>query len=160
MRQIHLVTRFFALLLLVMPLWSGAAIDTYEFKDEASRERFHQLTEELRCPKCQNQNLADSDSPIAADLRREVYRMVSDGQSDGDIIDFMVARYGEFVRYNPRIDSDTYVLWFGPVVLFLIGALVVVLIARRKRRLAQDAPAITSEQKQQRLKELLKDVDD
>ena len=75
-----------------------AAIDTYEFKDEAERERFRVLTEELRCPKCQNQNIADSNAPIATDLRREIFRMLEEGKGDDEIVDYLVARYGDFVR--------------------------------------------------------------
>ena len=82
-----------------------AAIDTYEFKGEVERERFRSLTEELRCPKCQNQNIADSNAPIATDLRREIYRMLDDGRSDKEIVDFLVMRYGDFVMYKPPLDS-------------------------------------------------------
>ena len=91
-----------------------AAIDTYEFKDEVERERFRSLTEELRCPKCQNQNIADSNAPIATDLRREIYRMLDDGRSDKEIVDFLVMRYGDFVMYKPPLDSRTWLLWYGP----------------------------------------------
>jgi len=121
-------------LVLLLPLQSWAAIDTYEFKDEASRERFQQLTDELRCPKCQNQNLADSNSPIAKDLRTEIHRMLGEEQSDDQIIDFMVARYGEFVLYKPRKTASTWVLWYGPFVLLAFGLLIIVLISRRKRK--------------------------
>lgn len=79
-----------------------AAIDTYEFASEAERQRYRTLVEELRCPKCQNQNIADSNAPIAMDLRDEVYQMVEAGKTDAQIIDFLVARYGDFVLYNPR----------------------------------------------------------
>ena len=82
--------------------------------------------------KCQNQNLADSNSPIAKDLRREVYELLHQGKADIEIMNYMVARYGDFVLYRPRVNSLTYVLWFGPAVLILIGVLVVVFIVRRK----------------------------
>jgi cytochrome c-type biogenesis protein CcmH len=110
-----------------------AAIDTYEFVDDAARERFQHLTAELRCPKCQNQNLADSNSPIAEDLRREVYRMVEAGDTDETIVDFMVARYGEFVLYRPRLTGYTWVLWYGPFVLLGLGVIVVLMLGRRKK---------------------------
>lgn len=126
------MNRWLAVLMLLLPLQAFAAIDTYEFKDEASRERFRQLTDELRCPKCQNQNLADSNSPIAKDLRTEVHRMVQADQSDDEIVDFMVARYGEFVLYKPRKNASTWVLWYGPFVLLALGGMVIFLLARRK----------------------------
>lgn len=111
-----------------------AAIDTYEFKDEAERERFRTLTQELRCPKCQNQNIADSNAPIATDLRREIFRMLEEGQSNREIADFLVMRYGDFVLYKPPVDARTYLLWFGPAALLGGGLLLLgVLVVRRRR---------------------------
>lgn len=120
-----------------------AAIDAYPFKSAQDEERFQQLTQELRCPKCQNQNIADSDSPIAADLRHEVYRMLEAGEPDDAIVDFMVTRYGEFVLYRPRVNEVTWMLWFGPFVLLAIGLLVVVVISRQRRRRAP-APGVAA----------------
>ncbi|GGC07085.1 cytochrome c-type biogenesis protein CcmH [Marinobacterium zhoushanense] len=120
--------------LLLAAATAQAAIEAYEFDDEATEERFQQLTEELRCPKCQNNNIADSNSPIASDLRREVYRMLNQGASDDEVVDFMVTRYGEFVLYRPRVSEMTWILWYGPFVLLGIGAVVVLLISRRRRR--------------------------
>lgn len=119
---------------LLFSMVASATIDTYEFKDDAARERFQQLTNELRCPKCQNQNLAGSNSPIASDLRREIYRMVEVGESDDQIVDFMVARYGEFVLYRPKVTGSTWVLWYGPFVLLAIGAAVILLITRKRKK--------------------------
>ena len=87
-----------------------AAIDTYEFKNDAERDRFRELTKELRCPKCQNQDIADSNAPIAADLRREIFRMLGEGKSNQQIVDFMVDRYGDFVRYKPALSGRTWLL--------------------------------------------------
>ena len=84
-----------------------AAIDTYEFAKEGDRERFRELTKELRCPKCQNQDIADSNAPIAADLRKEIFRMLGEGKDNQQIIDFMVDRYGDFVRYKPALNAKT-----------------------------------------------------
>lgn len=126
-----------SIIVVFMLLWSVGAyatIDTYEFKDDATRERFQQLTNELRCPKCQNQNLAGSNSPIASDLRREIYRMVEEGKQDDEITDFMVSRYGEFVLYRPRMTESTWVLWYGPFVLVAVGFAVVLLITRKRKR--------------------------
>lgn len=113
---------------------ANATIDTYEFKDDANRERFQQLTNELRCPKCQNQNLAGSNSPIASDLRREIHRMVEEGKQDAEITDYMVTRYGEFVLYRPRMSASTWILWYGPFVLVAIGFAIVLLITRKRKR--------------------------
>jgi cytochrome c-type biogenesis protein CcmH len=132
-------------LLLLLPLSAQATIDAFEFSDPEYEDRFHDLNQVLRCPKCQNQNISDSDAPLAADLRREVYRMVEEGQSDEQVIDFMVTRYGDFVLYRPRVNSMTWVLWYGPYVLLAIGILVVVLISRNRRQRAgsQDPNAAT-----------------
>jgi len=146
-------------LLIVLLLCSLTAyaspVDTYEFKDEVTKIRFNALTKELRCPKCQNQNLADSNSPIAADLRREVYELLQQGKADIEIVDFMVNRYGDFVLYRPRVSSLTYILWFGPALLLLFGVIIVVLIIRR-RAIPEAEQALSVEQKNQ-LDNILKD---
>ena len=131
------------------------SVDTYVFKDAVTEKRFNELNKELRCPKCQNQNLADSNSPIAEDLRREVYEMLNQGKADMEIMNYMVERYGDFVLYRPRVNSITYILWFGPVVLILIGVLVVVLIIRRKP-IEREEVELSSDQ-QDKLKALLQD---
>ncbi len=131
------------------------AIDTYEFDDEVTKIRFQALSKELRCPKCQNQNLADSNSPIAADLRKELYELLKQGKADIEIVDFMVNRYGEFVLYRPRVSSITYVLWFGPAVLILIGIIVVIVVVRRKP--VDKAQIALSAEQQDKLKNLLND---
>ncbi len=150
---------FVATMCLVFAGSVSAAIDTYEFKDDASRDRFQSLTQELRCPKCQNQNLADSGSPIALDLRREVYRMVDAGQSNDAIIDFMVARYGEFVLYRPRVSSTTNVLWYGPFAMLGVGAVVVLLLVRRRKssRTVTPTPKPDDKAAEARLKKMLAD---
>lgn len=99
------------LLGLFLATTAQAAIDTYEFRDEAERERYRTLTEELRCPKCQNQNIADSNAPIAMDLRQEIFRMLEEGQNNDQIINYLVDRYGDFVRYNPPVNAKTLLLW-------------------------------------------------
>jgi cytochrome c-type biogenesis protein CcmH len=106
--------------------------DTYVFKDEVTEKRYQSLIKELRCPKCQNQNLAGSNSPIANDLRREVYQLLSQGKADIEIVDFMVKRYGDFVLYRPKVSAITYVLWFGPILLILLGVVAVIVIVRKK----------------------------
>jgi cytochrome c-type biogenesis protein CcmH len=111
---------------------TASPVETFEFTDEVTKIRFQALSKELRCPKCQNQNLADSNSPIAADLRNELYSLLQQGKADSEIVDFMVNRYGEFVLYRPRVSELTYILWFGPLVLILFGVVIVIVIVRRK----------------------------
>lgn len=132
-----------------------AAIDTYEFANEAERQRYRTLVEELRCPKCQNQNIADSNAPIAMDLRNEVYQMVEAGKTDAQIIDFLVARYGDFVLYNPPVTSRTLLLWYGPAGLLLIGFGVLGVIVLRRRGQKKRPDNGLSSDEQQRLAALL-----
>ena len=126
-----------------------AAIDTYEFKNDAERDRFRELTKELRCPKCQNQDIADSNAPIATDLRREIFRMLGEGKDNQQIIDFMVDRYGDFVRYKPALTGKTAILWFGPLVLLLGGFVVIgVIVGRRRTRRATRTDTLSAEERQ------------
>lgn len=101
------------------------------FRDNAEEARFRALVSQLRCVMCQNQSLADSNAQIAHDLRREVLDLMREGRDDADIKRFLVARYGEFVLYQPRVESKTWLLWFGPVLLLLAGGFVVARIVRR-----------------------------
>ena len=124
-------------LLLAAPL--QAAIDIYQFDDTAQQDRFHRLTEELRCPKCQNQSIADSDAEIARDMRDRVATMIRDGRSNEEIVQFFVARYGDFVSYRPPVNERTAILWVGPVSLLILGGLGILLLARRaSRRVEED----------------------
>lgn len=133
-----------------------AAIDTYEFANEAERTRFRQLTQELRCPKCQNQDIADSNAPIATDLRREIFRMLGEGQSNEQIVEFMVDRYGEFVRYKPALNARTLLLWYGPAGLLVGGFVLLGVIVLRHRGRKTAAGSGLSADEQQRLDALLK----
>lgn len=133
-----------------------AAIDTYEFDNEADRQRYRTLVEELRCPKCQNQNIADSNAPIAMDLRAEIYRMLEEGRSNDEIIEHLVLRYGDFVRYKPPLDARTFLLWFGPAVLLLGGMGALLVIVRRRRRIeSSPIAAELSPEERERLATLL-----
>lgn len=132
-----------------------AAIDTYEFKNDAERDRFRELTKELRCPKCQNQDIADSNAPIATDLRREIFRMLGEGKDNQQIIDFMVDRYGEFVRYKPALTGKTAILWFGPLVLLVGGFVVIGVIVGRRRTQRTTRTDTLSVEERQRLDTLL-----
>ena len=102
-----------------------------EFDNAEQEQRFQSLTEELRCLVCQNQNLADSDAPLAQDLRQEIHDMLMAGRSDDEIRSFLVDRYGDFVLYRPALKGNTLALWLAPAILLLIGGLVVVWSVRR-----------------------------
>lgn len=117
---------------LALPL---LAEDILEFSSEEQQKRFKHLTEELRCLVCQNQNLADSDAPLAIDLRNELYKMLQEGHSDEDIKTFMVDRYGDFVLYRPPLQGNTYLLWLGPALLLMGGAGVIGYQINRRKAL-------------------------
>jgi cytochrome c-type biogenesis protein CcmH len=115
-----------------------AAIETYQFDSPEQEARFRQLGYELRCPKCQNQAIGDSDAEISGDLRAEVYRMLKEGATDAEIKDFMVARYGRYVLYNPPLDKQTLILWFGPAGLLVLGGILVVLRIRQSKKALEE----------------------
>jgi cytochrome c-type biogenesis protein CcmH len=140
------------LMALMMTLGAWAAIDTYQFKNEAQEQEFRQLTEQLRCPKCQNNSIADSNAMIAADMRQKVYELQQQGQNKQQIIDYMVARYGHFVTYEPPLTPLTILLWLIPALCVVGGAVVIVMRSRRRGK--RDESAL-NEQEQQRLKALL-----
>jgi cytochrome c-type biogenesis protein CcmH len=110
-----------ATILLLSAMTASAVIETYDFSDPTLEARYRQLSEELRCPKCQNQNIADSNAPISRDLRNLLHKQLEAGASDDEILDFMVARYGEFVRYRPAVDQNTALLWYAPGLLIVAG---------------------------------------
>jgi cytochrome c-type biogenesis protein CcmH len=120
------------------------AIDPLPFKDRAEEVRFQNLTRELRCLVCQNQNLADSEAELAGELRRQVFDMMQSGKSDAEIKQYLVARYNDFVLYDPPVKPGTWLLWFAPGVLVLIGAFVIVNILRKRTR--QPMAAASSEE--------------
>ena len=126
------------LLALVMALPSpaiaqtGSDIAPLQFTDTTEERRFHALVSELRCVMCQNQSLADSNAQIAHDLRREVLALMRQGKSDGEVKQFLVERSGEFVLYRPQVGARTWLLWFGPALLLLVGGIVVARLVRRR----------------------------
>jgi cytochrome c-type biogenesis protein CcmH len=100
---------------------SFAAIEELEFASPDEEARYHYLIDVMRCPMCLNANLSGSDAPIAADLRAEIYKQIREGRSDEEIIEFMRARYGDFIMYRPPLNTSTLFLWFGPGVLLVLG---------------------------------------
>ncbi|MDQ7732957.1 cytochrome c-type biogenesis protein CcmH [Halomonas sp. SpR1] len=136
-----------ALLLLVMAFGAVAGgIELREFDDPVMEKRYRDLTASMRCPLCENQAIDDSDAPISADMRDRVYQLLQDGQSDIEIINHMVQRFGEYILYNPRLESRTYLLWGLPIGLVLLGAIVVVLMIRARRNAS--AKALSPEERQ------------
>jgi cytochrome c-type biogenesis protein CcmH len=125
---------------------NASPVDTFEFSDEVTESRFHVLSKELRCPKFQNQNLADSNSKIAVDLRKNLYNLLQEGKSDQEIIDFMVYRYGDFVLYRPPLKEQTYILWFGPIVILFSFFLGVVFVLRKRSKLKANELDLSAEE--------------
>lgn len=150
--------RLITLLLAALLSWSAvAAIDTYKFNSVEQEQQYRELTEQLRCPKCQNNSIADSNAIIASDMRTKVYELMMQGQDKQQIIDYMVARYGNFVTYEPPVTPATLILWVGPLLFVLIGGAVVILRTRYRRTNTDNEEL--SEQEQQRLAALLKETD-
>jgi cytochrome c-type biogenesis protein CcmH len=129
-----------------------SAIDAYEFSDPQTQERYRSLVDELRCPQCLNTNLAGSDSMIAKDLRREIHRQLQDGKSDDEIRQFMYERYGDFILYRPRVNEDTALLWFGPLLLLALGLW---LLHRFVFQRSKDSVIDLSDEEQSKLQALL-----
>lgn len=135
---------------------SAPTQDIYPLATEAERERFDRLLNELRCPKCQNQNIADSDAPIAEDMREEVYRMVKDGADEQTVVDSMVDRFGEFVHYKPPFDARTAFLWLLPIIVVVIGVVTVIVIVRRSGNGSDDDGAHLTDEQRRQADELLR----
>jgi cytochrome c-type biogenesis protein CcmH len=118
---------------------AAAAVDAYgQLKDAALQARFEHITAQLRCLVCQNESIADSNVELASDLRRQVREMLLAGQSDAAIFKFMTDRYGEFVRFNPPLETKTMFIWGAPFVMLLLGVLIVYRIVRQRSRLPLD----------------------
>ena len=146
--------RVFLILALLMAFSvQGGTLAEYKFDTEAQAQDFRSLIAKMRCLVCQNESLAASDADLAHDLRNEIYDMVRAGKSHDQVIDFMVARYGDFVLYDPPVKPSTYPIWFGPLILFLIGAALLIRAVRRKKQ-SREAPLSAAEER--RLASLLK----
>ncbi|WP_420844736.1 heme lyase NrfEFG subunit NrfF [Limnobaculum eriocheiris] len=142
----RLFCRLILLMLMALPL-RAEIVDTWQFKNPENQQRAISLAKQLRCPQCQNQNLVESTSPIAHDLRLEVYRMVDEGKSDEQIVSFMTRRFGDFVLYKPRFNSQTALLWCSPLVFLLFGLWVIWRYVKKRRQLPP--PTLTEVQKRQ-----------
>lgn len=131
-----------------------AKVETHDFASEQIEKDYNQLVAELRCLVCQNQNLADSNAELAQDMRAKVYKMLNEGSSKDDIVDYMVVRYGDFVMYRPPVKSSTFLLWFGPLIFFIVAAMVVVSYIRNQRG---NREPVVDQQQQKKAHSLLDD---
>ena len=146
-----------ALLLLVTPA-GLAQVDAFAFENDEQQQRFRRLSNEFRCPMCQNANLTGSTGGVAEDLRREIHRMILAGSTDTEIEQFMFERYGDFIFYRPRLRPDTMLLWFGPVLFLLLGGWVGWRILRQAGSRERKALAAELDAgKQEKLRRLLGD---
>jgi len=147
------------LVLLCLPAFIASAQDTAislkRFSSDVDEARYHALIGELRCPKCQNQNLADSDAPIAEDLRNELHKLINQGHSDAKILEFMQMRYGNFVLYNPPLEGKTLMLWLMPLALLLLGLLVVWFVVRRNRNSSNRIQSLSDDELEQKVAAIL-----
>ncbi|SEO40550.1 cytochrome c-type biogenesis protein CcmH [Nitrosovibrio sp. Nv6] len=142
-----------ALMLLLSPGWAKEAAPVAE--DPEIERRMIALSEDLRCLVCQNESLAGSRADFANDLRREIREQMRANKSDKEIVDFLVARYGDFVLYNPPVKPTTIFLWFGPFIFLIMGA--VILVVYLKRRRSQTEEPMLSEQQRKQAEALLKE---
>ena len=133
--------RLLLLVLITLGAGSALAIDQEKrFEDPELQARYEKLISEVRCLQCQNQSIKDSNVTLAADLRREIARMIEEGQSDEEIADFLVTRYGEFALYRPKMSGKTLVLWVVPFLLVLLGAFALMRVVRHRMSLPIDDP--------------------
>ncbi|WP_456412655.1 cytochrome c-type biogenesis protein [Thiolapillus sp.] len=134
-----------------------ASIDTYEFSDPGQEALYLDLIQELRCLVCQNQNIADSNAELAQDLRRKTYEMVKKGENKDQIVEFMVARYGDFVMYSPPFKATTLMLWVGPVLIFVLAVAMLIRVIRRR---PSSNDRLLSEEQRQRAEQLLNQTEE
>ena len=132
--------------LLVQPVVAKEAAPLAQ--DEVTEQRLVEISSELRCLVCQNESLSGSHAELANDLRREIRTLIKDGKSDSQIMDFMVSRYGDFVRYRPPLKASTWLLWFGPALLFVGGIAALLIYLRRRNTAIDESPLSAAEQQQ------------
>ncbi|MBF8999564.1 MULTISPECIES: cytochrome c-type biogenesis protein [Vibrio] len=139
-------------LALVMSLPAMAAIEVFNFDSPQQEEQFKELSSTLRCPKCQNNTIADSNAALAQDLREKVYHMTKEGKSKQEIVDYMVARYGNFITYKPPFNASTLLLWLGPILVIFVGFTLLIMRSKRRRELITEKE--WNEEKEAQLKAL------
>ena len=148
------------LFLSILSFSAYSAQDEYEFANAERAATFKALTQELRCPKCQNNTIGDSNAELAVDLRQKVYEMTKEGKSEQEIIDYMIARYGNFVTYNPPLTLATSILWVGPFAVVVFGFALIVLRSRKSKSKAVESNEDWDADKEARLKALLDEEND
>ena len=142
-----------------------ASIDVLNFTSQEQEKEYQQLTQELRCPQCQNNNIADSNATIAVDMRAKVFELLQEGKSKQQVVDYMVQRYGNFVTYDPPLTAATIMLWVLPLLLVLFGIALVLrrrpkiqnAIQNQEQNVSVEQMESLTDAEQQRLQELLKD---
>jgi len=154
----HAKSMIFILLLSLGSSFSSANILIYNFDDPVKEQRFNFLINELRCPKCQNNNLADSNSGLAVDLKNIIYEKIIAGESNDAIVDYLKARYGDFISYRPPVKPSTWMIWFGPFGLLLLGIFVIYKIVNKQKILTSKQQKI-SQKNQQILTEWSQEMD-
>jgi cytochrome c-type biogenesis protein CcmH len=127
-----------SLVFTLLPLASPAIDSGLAFDDPAMQARYEHIISEVRCLKCQNQTIKDSNAFLADDLRREIRRLLTEGKSDAEVYDFLVTRYGEFALYRPRMAGKTLILWLAPLLCGIVGAVIVIRVLRRRMALPID----------------------
>lgn len=144
----RVLTLALALVLTLLP-FAHASIDVYEFQSAQQEQQFRDLTKALRCPKCQNQAISDSDAQIAQDMRAEVADMVRAGHSEKEVVGFFVERYGDYVSYDPPLKPETVILWVLPIFALLWGIWLIVGLVKRAASLPTDLPSDAETQQEQ-----------
>ncbi|MEZ8293126.1 cytochrome c-type biogenesis protein [Vibrio splendidus] len=139
---------------------TAAPIEFHEFDTVEQEQQFKDLSNTLRCPKCQNNTIGDSNAELAVDLRQKVYEMTKDGKSEQEIIDYMIARYGNFVTYNPPLTLATSILWVGPFAVVVFGFGLIILRSRKSKSKAVESNKDWDADKEARLKALLDEEND
>lgn len=142
------------LLLVLFASTSYAAIEIYDFTDDSYRTRYKDVGGKLRCPKCENQSIADSNSPSAYDMRQELYRLLEEGKTDPQIYDFMVKRFGDYVLYEPPMRKDTWLLWYLPPVLVVLGLFLAFFLVR-SRQASPAAGKMSVSERQLKIQQIL-----
>jgi cytochrome c-type biogenesis protein CcmH len=133
-RNSKITVNIIGALLLIWMSSGSASADLYQFKTTQQQQDFTYLTQNLRCLVCSNQTLADSNAPLAADLRNEIYQQVVAGHNRTDVLEYVVTRYGTYVLYKPPLIESTYLLWFGPFVALILAIVLVLIFIKRQRR--------------------------
>ncbi|WGV99484.1 cytochrome c-type biogenesis protein CcmH [Vibrio sp. YMD68] len=153
-----LILAFFAVFAISMG--ASAAIDIYEFDTLEQELQFKDLSHTLRCPKCQNNTISDSNAELAQDLRQKVYEMTKEGKSKSEIVDYMIARYGNFVTYNPPLTLATSILWGGPFIIIVIGFGLIIVRSKKLKAAKATADDAWDADKEARLNALLDEKND